>query len=296
MPSPRPRPLIVGHRGARALVPENTLPSIERALDLGVQVIELDLHLSRDGQILITHDPRPLPNKCRRIAQALETAAPLYASLDLSAIQDNYIADLNPDPVLFPQQNRLFLGRFAPTIMVGAASVFSPPSLAQVLALLKAHAQASTNSVSDLGGTRLFLEVKRTPFYDPEWLGPAQEHFEQLIVETLRAWNYCAKSTVLSFTIRTLQAIRTLEPQLQTALLTAHTPLDLPIVAEKLGIHVWCPHFLSIDRAMVDSAHAAGLQVIPWTVNDCQEMNILVDWQVDGLITDDPVAMAGVLG
>src|SRR5947207_8750964 len=96
-----------GHRGARGLKPENTLPSFEAAFDLGVTTVETDLHLSRDGVPVITHDPQVSELLCRRLAGTAApdpATRPLVSSLSLAELRA-YRADRNPDPVRFSVQD-----------------------------------------------------------------------------------------------------------------------------------------------------------------------------------------------
>ncbi|AGY59699.1 glycerophosphodiester phosphodiesterase family protein [Gloeobacter kilaueensis] len=288
MPSPLPekRPLIIAHRGASALVPENTLPAIEKALDLRVDGIELDLYLSRDSQVIISHDPGPLPGKCRLRTASLPADPPFWSSLTLSAIQDNYIADCSLVTVQFKEEGPLYTGRLAPEIMRNVRSIFAPPSLDQVFALLRAYASLGAEQTDYLQRLRLFLEIKRTPFYDPLWLGPGADRFEQSLIEAVERWHFCENVIVLSFTVRALQTISQHWSALQTGLLTAHTPINLLADTRYLKTQIWCPAYQSLDRAAVLRAKDAGLLVIPWTVNSVAEMNILIEWGADGIIAD----------
>jgi glycerophosphoryl diester phosphodiesterase len=270
-------------------VPENTLPSIEKALDLRVGGIEIDLHLTRDGHILVSHDPWPLSDKCRTVSGQVENAPPFWSSLDLATLQSQYIADGNPDPSQYPQQTASFVGKFAPALMAGAASPFSPPSLAQVFALLELYAQQSFEAAAYIRSLSVYLEVKRTPFYDPIQLGPFCDQFEPLIAAIVKdANNARAKVVVLSFTVSVLQCFRSLLPQAEIALLTAHCPVDIAHELATLGTHLWCPHYRALRQETVQEAHRQGILVIPWTANNSQEMRILLDWQVDRVMTDHP--------
>jgi glycerophosphoryl diester phosphodiesterase len=270
-------------------VPENTLPSIEKALDLRVGGIEIDLQLTRDGHILVSHDPWPLPDKCRTEMGQLENAPPFWSNLDLATIQSKYIADGNPDPLQYPQQTTGFVGKFSPILMAGAVSPFSPPSLRQVFALLELYAQQSIDAAAYIRSLSVYLEVKRTPFYDSVQLGSFCDQFEPLIAEIVRDLdNTRAKVVILSFTVSVLQRFRSVLPQAEIALLTAHCPVDIAHELATLGTHLWCPHYRALKQETVQEAHRQGILVIPWTANDSQEMRILLDWQVDGVMTDHP--------
>ena len=283
---PRRRRGVVGHRGCRGLVPENTLPSIERALDLRVDGIEIDLHLSGDGQVLVSHDPVALAEKCRSVG-GLPVGTP-WASLDLVEIQQSFVADRNPDPAAYPEQDATWVGRHAPAIMAGAASPFSPPSLAQVVALLKRYGQ-DEESAAYLRRVNLYLEIKRVPFYETAWLGTRGPFFETGIVEIVRGLdNWLGCVTVLSFDPQALKAVHRLDPWIEIALLTSEVPAALPACLAAVESRLWCPNFLCLRHETLRQAHDFGLDVLPWTVNSSHEMQILREWGIEGMITDFP--------
>ncbi|MBC8123876.1 MAG: hypothetical protein H7Y22_18815 [Gemmatimonadaceae bacterium] len=280
---------VQGHRGCRGLVPENTLPAFERALDLRVDAIELDLHLSRDGHVLVTHDPYPLPSICRSI-EVLPAYPPPYGELELERIQSTYIADLNPNPRAFPRQDPGFCGLISPRLMRQAASVFSPPTLVQVFELIDHYGVVHPQAKAYTDRVRLELEIKR-PLHTT--LGPYAGQFEERVSSLVQAWRQTVVS-VRSFSTRTLHLFKP-STSLEKALLTQDACLDPVAQTRSAGARVWSPHYRTLTRSLVAEVRHNGLQVVPWTVNEPEEMRILLSWQVDGIITDVPDTLISLL-
>lgn len=281
---------VQGHRGCRGLVPENTLPAFERALDLRVDAIELDLYLTRDGHVLVTHDPYPLPSICRSI-EVLPAHPLAYGELELERIQATYIADLNPNPRAFPRQDPGFRGFISPRLMRQAVSVFSPPTLVQVFELIDHYSLVHPQAKAYTERVRLELEIKR-PLHTT--LGPYAGQFEELVSSLVQAWRRTANVCVRSFSVRTLHRFKQ-STGLEKALLTQDACLDPVAQARSAGARVWSPHYRTLTRSLVTEVRHNGLQVVPWTVNEPEEMRILLGWQVDGLITDVPDVLISLL-
>src|SRR5262245_22860064 len=273
----RPTFNLQGHRGARGLRPENTLPSFEAALDAGVSSIETDVHLTRDGVPVLIHDPR--------------VSGPIYGVADGPLISQIMLAELrtyraagNPDPARFPEQDaavtpvaRLFAQR-------AGIDPYGIPALAELYAFVAAYAgdggaaAGKTPAQRDRAGHLIFdLELKRVPFH-PEMIGDGFTGtepglLERRVVDAARAAGMVYRTVVRSFDHRSVVAIRTLEPSLlTTALLVSGTALANPgRLARETGCAFYCPDAKFLDEGQVQNAHAEGVSVIPWTVNDPAE-------------------------
>jgi glycerophosphoryl diester phosphodiesterase len=298
-----------GHRGARGLRPENTLPSFETAFDLGVTTVETDVHLTRDGVPVLFHDAAVSARVCRRRRGCTlpdPAAGPAVSRLTLAELQ-GYRADRNPDRKRFPGQDRsptpvarLFAARhgFDP---------YTPPRLADLFLFAAAYA----GEAGEAGGktpaqrnharrVRFDLELKRVPFH-PEVIGDdfdgeAVGALEQKVVDEVRRAGVVGRTTVRSFDHRAVRAVRALEPGLTTAVLIAATA---PVAPEELvkaaRASTYCPDYHFLDAAQVRRCHAAGVRVVPWTVNDEADWLRLLGWGVDGLTTDYPDRLAALL-
>lgn len=280
---------VQGHRGARGLAPENTLPAFERALALGVTTLETDVAITRDGVAVIAHDPFLNPDLVRTPDGTRLTArGPAIRSLTLAELERYELGRTNPASDYgkqFPQQ--------------AAADGQHFPTLAQVLALGKANA------------VRFNVETKITPEGGTETADAAT--FARLVVNAIEAAGLRERATVQSFDWRTLVEVKRLAPAIATVCLTIessgmntvkpaadgpspwHAGFDraryggsLPRTAQAAGCSAWSPFWRNVTAAGVTDAHALGLKVIPWTVNDPRDMARLIDLGVDGLISDYP--------
>jgi glycerophosphoryl diester phosphodiesterase len=187
---------VQGHRGARGLRPENTLPAFAHALALGVSTLELDLHLSRDGKLVVVHDASISPGLCLDShGAAIPLPAPRLVDLDLERIQQFDCGSSNPDPVRFPEPPR----RNVPGAHI--------PTLAEVFSL-----------VAEQGNPRVRfnLEVKTDPGASG---GSSLERAVALTVEAIQRHGLLERSTLQSFDWRALRIAKTLAPELRTSAL-----------------------------------------------------------------------------
>lgn len=287
---------VQGHRGARGLKPENTLPAFETALDWEVTTLELDLHYTADGQVVVWHDPAIDAAKCR-LDPATAVVAP--DPDDPSLAEDElmishltweqlgaYRCDRNPDPSLFPEQDN------EATPLAGAD--YRIVTLAQLFDFVAAYevAEAKTESQRDNAGSVQFnLETKRRPDR-PEAIndgfdGVAPGPFEQAIMSLVAERNLVERTIIQSFDHRSLWAVRQLDDQIRLAALTSRRLPQLPSLAAN-GASIWSPNAGDVTVQRLAEAHEAGLLLIPWTVNEPDEMRRLIALGVDGLISDRP--------
>ncbi|HLN32687.1 MAG TPA: glycerophosphodiester phosphodiesterase family protein [Gemmataceae bacterium] len=295
-----------GHRGARGLKPENTFPGFEVALDLGVTTIETDVHLTRDGVPLLVHDALVSERRWRLssgVAPPHSAGHLLISMLSLAQVRE-FQVDLNPAPERFTKQDatvtplaRLFAQRLG-------IHPYTPPTLNELFDFLKAY----TGELGALAGkseaqrqkarqTRLDLELKRVAFYPmligDDFDGEAPALLERSVVEIVHAARMLERTLVRSFDHRSVRALRRLEPGLTASILTAETALiDPGDLALQSDAQTYCPDFRFLDLAQVRKSHAKGVRVVPYTVNEPDEWQRLVSWEVDGVTTDYPDRLA----
>ena len=252
--------LVHGHRGARAVRPENTMPAFEYALKIGVDALELDLAVTKDDVLVVSHDPHMNPAICTPPAGWKGTNVIREMTLDQLRLWDCG-AKRHPQ---FPRQEPV------PGTRV--------PALDEVFAL------APRGSFEFNVETKIF--AKR-----PE-LTPSPEEFSRLLLEAIRKHKLEERVIVQSFDFRTLKAMKSLAPEIRlSALFEPYTTWD-PIKATiELGAPIISPHFRLVNAEFVESAHKAGLQVVPWTANEESEWRKLADAKVDAIISDDPAAL-----
>ena len=279
-----------GHRGARGLAPENTLAAFAKALAIGVTTLETDLAITRDGVVVISHDPDLNPALVRDGGTWLPGRGPAIRSLTLAELARYDVGRVDPAS-RYGQQWPEQVARDGERI----------PTLADVFALVERLDKP----------VRFNLETKLTPTSGDAT--PDAQTFAKLVLDAVRKAGATARTTIQSFDWRTLVAAKRIEPAIVTACLTAEggsfdtvrpdatgrspwhagiAPADhdgsLPRMARAAGCAVWSPNHASVTRERVDEARALGLRVLPWTVNEPADMARLIDMGVDGLITDYP--------
>jgi len=241
-----------GHRGARALLPENTIPGFTYAIEQGVDALEMDLAVTKDDVIVISHDP------ILQGAVIRERTLEHVRQWDCGAAQ-------NPR---FPMQKTLPGTRM--------------PTLDEVLQL------------AGLGNFDYHLEIKSFP--DQPQFSPPPEEFARMVLEKIRHYQLERRVAVLSFDFRTLVAMRKLAPEICLSALTETDTRDFAAIAKDAGnAEIVSPVVRLVTAAKVAAAHAAGLQVVPWTANTPQDWDLLIEAGVDAIVTDDPAALIAYL-
>ncbi len=289
----------LGHRGARGLMPENTLPAFRRALAVGVTTLELDVVLTADGVPVVLHDLRLPADRTRTPAGAwLEGPGPAVSSLSLEALQAYDVGCARP--------GSRAAGRFPEQACLDGVAA---PTLAAVLALGEAWSG---------GRIGYSIETKLSP--DEPAASSSPSDLAAAVVEAVRAAGVEARTTVQSFDWRSLAAVQAIAPELPTVHLTVERSWldnlqrgrpeaspwlagldadDFParpaaLVAEAGGA-VWSPYYRDLREGDVAAAHDLGLRVVVWTVNDPVDMARLLDDGVDGIVTDYPDRLRVVL-
>lgn len=282
-----------GHRGARGLRPENSLPAFEAALDLGVTTLEADLHFTADGKIVVWHDPMIEKSKCRLVDNA-ETGAPdprnplrrILISQQPLAVVQSYTCDLNPDPDRYPDQT----AAAAPL----AGRDYRIITLGELFDFVDAYAASSEKSDlqrANAAAVQFNLETKRRAdhpeFIDDGFTGGEAGPFELAILAEINRRGLTERVILQSFDHASLRAFRTLDPDIRLAALTTGGEAKIKVYWG-YGFDIWSPNFNDLTPERIAEAHELGLQVIPWTVNEPETMAELVNLGVDGLISDRP--------
>lgn len=282
-----------GHRGARGLLPENTLSAFERALEIGVTTLELDVGITADGVAVVAHDPVLNPALTRDGSGRWITGpGPALRSLTVDQLQRYDVGRIDPASP--------YAGTFATQAPRDGQRI---PRLAQVFDLVKQHGA---------DGVRFNIETKINPTRLDETANP--EVFVNAIVREARDAGLIGRVTLQSFDWRTLQIAQGIEPTLQTVYLSIQTANNdnirdgtwtagfkladhgsVPRMVKAAGGAVWSPNAGALTEALLKEAQSLGLKVIPWTVNAPGDMQRLLDWKVDGLITDYPDRLREVM-
>lgn len=282
-----------GHRGARGLQPENTLPAFETALDVGVTTLELDLHYTQDGHVVIWHDPIISKDKCR-LPEDTSAAVPdprnplrriLISQQSLDIIQ-TYQCDQNPEPGRFPSQQS--------TGTPLAGDNYHIITLGELFDFVDNYVKSGDKSaaqVENAAAVRFNIETKRDPAH-PEYIGDGftggeAGPFELAILEEVSTYGLADRVTIQSFDHRSLRTIRAINENISLAALTTGGEAKVKVYYG-YQFDIWSPNSNDLTPELVEEAQELGLRVIPWTVNDPALMQALIDMGVDGLITDRP--------
>ncbi|HNY42627.1 MAG TPA: glycerophosphodiester phosphodiesterase [Bryobacteraceae bacterium] len=256
--SAQSRILVHGHRGARAVLPENTIPAFEYAIAAGADMLELDLAVTKDDVLVVSHDP--VVNRKICAGPEGETRIRFLTLAEVKAFDCG--ARANPE---FPKQ------KAAPGTRI--------PTLDEVLALAAKRAGFGFN-----------IEIKSDP-RKPE-LQPEPAEFAKLVVDAIRRHKAEKRVMVQSFDFRTVVAVRAIAPDLKLCALYGGMPKDFSAISQEAGgTPIVAPNFAIVSREAVDKAHDAGLQVIPWTANTADVWDRLIEAGVNAIITDDPAAL-----
>ena len=280
------------HRGGRGLAPENTLTSFSNALDIGVNTLELDVGITKDGIVVISHE-RYLYADITRDAQGvfLTARGPTIASLTLAELKLYDVGRQNPASKYaksFPQQKGTD-GERVPTL----ASLF---------------AFAVKRGAGDV---RFNIETKISPSAASETLAP--EPFVRALIAEIRKAGLTSRATIQSFDWRTLLSAQREAPEIVTVYLTSQQGAgdmvqvgkpgaspwlggydvddyagSVPKLVKAAGGTVWSPNYKDVTEVLVREAQTLGLKIVPWTVNEDADLTRLLDMKVDGLITDYP--------
>ena len=280
---------IEAHRGGRALRPENTLPSFANALSMGVDTLELDMGVTRDGVVVVSHERGLNPDLARAPdGRYIATEIPLV-NLTLAEVKQYDVGQIRPGSA--------YAARFPDQLAVPGTRI---PTLAEVFALVRRSGDSHV---------RLNIETKIHPAHPEE--SPDPQHFVAAVLDLLRDEQFSDRVIIQSFDWRTLLLLQRQAPTIPTVYLTQQTAPDatiyrdtpspwtagfdpqdhagsVPRSVKAAGGAIWSPDYRDVDARSIAEAHQLGLPVIVWTVNRPEEMARLIDMGADGIISDRP--------
>lgn len=288
-----------GHRGARGMEPENSLPAFEAALGAGVSTLEMDVGMTADGVLVVHHGRRLDPDRTRDPDGAwLEEPTPALRQLNAADLANYDIGWSRPGSRIAQKFRRQEIH-----------ADLRIPTLAAVLA--RAEARSG-------GAIRYNIEIKTSPLA-PDETAPPDVMADALAAAIIEA-GVASRATVQSFDWRGLRRVQKIAPGIATVYLTAERPwldnvargqpgvspwtagidvddLDgsIPRAIKAAGGSVWSPYFRDLRGADLAEAHRLGLRVVVWTVNDVNQMQSLIAAGVDGIITDFPLRLRAAM-
>ena len=261
-----------GHRGCRGLYPENTIQAMLKAIDLGVSTLELDVVITKDKQVILSHEPFMSAEistnpEGKYITASQEKTYNIY-QLDYAAVQ-TWDVGLKPHP-RFPQQEK---------------TSATKPLLADVIDAVEAYTR-----MHNIPPVQYNIETKSDPEGD-DIFHPKPAEFVNLLLGIIQVKGIAPRTIIQSFDVRTIQLVHKQYPQLKTAFLVENTSAkDLNSQLKTLGFvpTIFSPAYQFVDQKLVKNCHRKGMHVIVWTVNTLPEMQKMLDLGVDGIISDYP--------
>jgi glycerophosphoryl diester phosphodiesterase len=261
-----------GHRGCRGLMPENTIPAMVHALDLGVTTLEMDISISKDKKVFLSHEPffnHEITTKPDGsfIDEKDEKNYNLYL-MNYDSIK-KYDVGMKPHP-RFPQQQKMKATK---------------PLLADVFATIKQEMMTRKRPYP-------FFNIEtKTQLATDNIYHPAPSEFVELLMKVIKENAMEDFVIIQSFDFRTLQYLHQHYPTIKTAMLIED--FDKRTLEEQIKVlgfspTIYSPAFVLVNDNLIKKCHLQDIQVIPWTVNDKAKMAELKTLGVDGIITDYP--------
>lgn len=263
---------IQGHRGARGLLPENSIRGFLHAVDLGVNTLELDLCITGDSQIVVSHEPFFSSEICldenrNMISEEKATELNIYKMTYKEVLQYDCGSLMHQR---FPSQGKVKVVK---------------PLLVDVFQRIEQYTQ-----LNNLTAQNYNIEIKSQEKYDNLY-HPEPAEFSNKVYKLINEipaveWN---RITIQSFDFRILRYFRKQYPDVRLSQLIENE-LTWQENVEELGFtpEVYSCYYKSLTKDIVQELQEAGIKVIPWTINEVEEMRELIEWGVDGIITDYP--------
>ena len=263
-------PDVHGHRGCRGLLPENSIPAFLKAVELGCDVLELDVVLSADNEVIVSHEPWMSGRICQtpegeRITPDVERTLNLYrmTTAEIQAYDCGSLA--HPG---FPKQNLI--------------STFKP-TLRQVVEAADEHAL-----MNGMVSPSYNVEIKS----DPDWYGiyqPDPVQYAARVVQEIDDLGIAGRCIVQSFDPTILEAVRAERSDLVLAFLVENNDgLKKNLARLSFAPDIYSPYFGLVDRKLLEALRELGIELVVWTVNERKDIRRLLDLGVDGIISDYP--------
>lgn len=259
---------VQGHRGARGLMPENSIPAFLLATELGVTTLELDLSVSRDGKLVVSHEPYFSPAFC----------------LDPSGSEIPSDSVINMYELTYDEIKEFDCGKLQNPLFIDQQSMSVPkPLLEDVIDTVESYVMKNT-----LNPISYNIELK-TQLETDNVFHPKPESFSDLVFALITEKGIKERVIIQSFDFRTLQYFNQKYPDIKLALLIEND-LSWQTNIDSLGFtpEIYSCYYELLSRNIVRDIQDAGIQVIPWTVNESADIIELLEWNVDGIISDYP--------
>ena len=263
--------LKIGHRGTRGLMPENTIPAMTKGLEVGANVVEVDVHLTKDGKVIVYHDASFNPDYTTKpngdpITKE-ERKNLIFYQMEYKDIKP-FVIGMKPYP-LFPQQQRI--------------ATYTP-----LLSELIDSTEAFTRS-KGLPAAYYLVEIKSSEKTDGKEQ-PSPEEFMNVLMAELEPKNLGDRLILQSFDMRPLQVLHKRNPGLALGFLTDKKNVSFEENIQQLGFNptFYNPHFSLATPELIKKCHDKNIKITPWTINEPADIKRIKELGVDGIITDYP--------
>lgn len=260
-----------GHRGARGLLPENTIPGFLKAIDLGVETIEFDVVITAENQVLISHDPW--------FNHQISTKP------DGTPVTEEEQEQLNIYRMAYDEIEQYDVGRRGhPDFPEQEPMEVSKPLMKEAVLAIETYIEEQ-----DLDPVRYNIEMKTQPDWYKVYT-PPPDQFAQIVYDELSDLEILDRVIIQSFDPFALRALHEIDPGVKQAILVYQEGIIVQDYLNLLGYtpEIWSPDFELVTPELVDEVHELGMKIIPWTINDTEEMKRQLEKGVDGIITDYP--------
>ena len=263
---------IQGHRGCRGLLPENSLPAFKKAVELGVNTLELDLAISKDKQVVVSHEP-------------------FMNHLICMDTEGNYIQEEDETKYNFYQMEYDSIKQFD----CGSKYFERFPEQEKVKVYKPLLSEVFELSEELNPNIKYNIEIKSHPDYDTVFT-PEPQEFVSLVLKVIDDYNVFERVNLQSFDVRVLEEIKKQSPIIKIALLVdENETINDKLSTLSFKPEIISPYFKLLTQENVEVYQKEGFQIIPWTVNDINDMNTMVNLKVDGIITDYPDRLLEIL-
>lgn len=259
-----------GHRGSRGLLPENSIPAFLKGLEYPIQTLEMDVVVSKDKKIIVSHDPHFNHKICKKpdgssVTKEEEDSISIY---DLTYDEIKYYDCGSRGNERFPEQK---------------AMVVNKPSLQAVVEAVNIYCRHNERALPYYD-----IEIKsQESWYDT--LVPPPAEFVALLLKELEQWGIKEMTCIQSFDVNVMDELNKQDPVITKSFLVENLDgFDKNMDLLNFTPDIYSPYYKFVDEALVQKVHDRGMRLIPWTINEVEEMERLIELGVDGIITDYP--------